>query len=181
MIILQDNITSVIPQRPPFVMIDGLVSCNETSSITTFRVKAENLLVRNGKLSEAGITENIAQTAQYVSSGNAELGLISLTSALALRNSGSYVPIPSEDYPRILQGAIVVVDRSCTGAMTSRARKPGFSTSPRSKPWPRALSHAPGTSRSPRTRPCVSRAGASSSRSPSAPACSVRKTHISPA
>ena len=63
MIILEDNITSVIPQRPPFVMIDGLVSCNETSSITTFQVKAGNLLVHEGKLSEAGITENIAQTA----------------------------------------------------------------------------------------------------------------------
>ena len=44
-------------------MIDGLVSCNETSSTTTFQVKAENLLVHDGKLSEAGITENIAQTA----------------------------------------------------------------------------------------------------------------------
>lgn len=60
---LQDNITSIIPQRPPFVMIDGLVSCDETSSSTIFQVKAENLLVHNGKLSEAGITENIAQTA----------------------------------------------------------------------------------------------------------------------
>ena len=74
MIILEDNITSVIPQRPPFVMIDGLVSCNETSSITTFQVKAENLLVHNGKLSEAGITENIAQTAA------AGLGYITLLS-----------------------------------------------------------------------------------------------------
>ena len=55
-------------------MIDGLVSCNETSSITTFRVKAENLLVHNGKLSEAGITENIAQTAA------AGLGYVTLQS-----------------------------------------------------------------------------------------------------
>jgi predicted hotdog family 3-hydroxylacyl-ACP dehydratase len=74
MIILQDNITSVIPQRPPFVMIDELVSCNEISSITTFQVKAENLLVHNGKLSEAGITENIAQTAA------AGLGYVTLQS-----------------------------------------------------------------------------------------------------
>jgi len=44
-------------------MIDALLSCNETSSITTFQVKAGNLLVHDGKLSEAGITENIAQTA----------------------------------------------------------------------------------------------------------------------
>ena len=74
MIILQDNITSVIPQRPPFVMIDELVSCNELGSSTTFQVKAENILVRNGKLSEAGITENIAQTAA------AGLGYVTLRS-----------------------------------------------------------------------------------------------------
>ena len=74
MIILQDNITSIIPQRPPFVMIDELISCNETCSITTFQVKAENVLVRNGKLSEAGITENIAQTAA------AGLGYVTLQS-----------------------------------------------------------------------------------------------------
>lgn len=55
-------------------MIDGLVSCNETSSTTTFRVKAENLLVQDGKLSEAGITENIAQTAA------AGLGYVTLQS-----------------------------------------------------------------------------------------------------
>jgi predicted hotdog family 3-hydroxylacyl-ACP dehydratase len=74
MIILQDNITSIIPQRPPFVMIDQLVSCDETCSNTTFQVKAENILVYDGELSEAGITENIAQTAA------AGLGYITLHS-----------------------------------------------------------------------------------------------------
>jgi predicted hotdog family 3-hydroxylacyl-ACP dehydratase len=74
MIILQDNITSIIPQRPPFVMIDQLVSCDETCSNTTFQVKAENILVYDGELSEAGITENIAQTAA------AGLGYITLQS-----------------------------------------------------------------------------------------------------
>jgi predicted hotdog family 3-hydroxylacyl-ACP dehydratase len=63
MLILQDNITSIIPQRPPFVMIGQLVNCNEISSDTTFLVKADNVLVEDGQLSEAGITENIAQTA----------------------------------------------------------------------------------------------------------------------
>ena len=63
MIILQDNITSIIPQRPPFVMIDQLLSCDETYANTTFKITAENVLVDNGQLSEAGIIENIAQTA----------------------------------------------------------------------------------------------------------------------
>jgi predicted hotdog family 3-hydroxylacyl-ACP dehydratase len=63
MIISQDNITSIIPQRQPFVMIDQLISCDETCSNTTFEIKAENILVYNGELTEAGIVENIAQTA----------------------------------------------------------------------------------------------------------------------
>jgi len=63
MIILQENILSVIPQRPPFVMIDNLVSCDEQRTCTTLLVKDENVLVKNGELSEAGLTENIAQTA----------------------------------------------------------------------------------------------------------------------
>ena len=54
---------SLIPQRPPFVMIDKLVSCDPTKYKTTFLVTAGNLLVDNGNLSEAGLTENIAQTA----------------------------------------------------------------------------------------------------------------------
>jgi molybdate transport system substrate-binding protein len=54
--------------------------------------------------------ENIAQTAQFAESGNAEVGIISLSLALApaLRGSGSYVAIPSASHPPIEQGAIVV-------------------------------------------------------------------------
>jgi molybdate transport system substrate-binding protein len=54
--------------------------------------------------------ENIAQTAQFVDSGNADAGLISLTSALTPRLSaaGSYFIIPRELYPPIEQGAVIV-------------------------------------------------------------------------
>jgi molybdate transport system substrate-binding protein len=56
------------------------------------------------------VAENIAQTAQYADSGNAQLGLISLTSALTprLQASGHYVLMPRDAYPPIQQGAIVV-------------------------------------------------------------------------
>lgn len=63
MSIFQENILSLIPQRPPFVMVDRLVSCDENGSGTTFLVTEDNLLVFNGELSEAGLIENIAQTA----------------------------------------------------------------------------------------------------------------------
>jgi len=54
--------------------------------------------------------ENIAQTAQFVDSGNADAGLISLTSALTprLSGAGSYFVMPRELYPPIEQGAVII-------------------------------------------------------------------------
>jgi molybdate transport system substrate-binding protein len=56
------------------------------------------------------VGENIAQTAQYAESGNAELGLISLTSAMTprLQSEGHYIVVPRDSYPPILQGGVVV-------------------------------------------------------------------------
>lgn len=54
--------------------------------------------------------ENIAQAAQFADSGNADAGLISLTSALTprLKSAGSYFVIPRDLYPAIEQGAAVM-------------------------------------------------------------------------
>ena len=54
--------------------------------------------------------ENIAQTAQFVDSGNAEAGLISLTSALTPRllAAGNYFVIPRDLYPPIEQGTVIL-------------------------------------------------------------------------
>ncbi|HEY6851467.1 MAG TPA: molybdate ABC transporter substrate-binding protein [Terracidiphilus sp.] len=54
--------------------------------------------------------ENISQTAQFVDSGNADAGLISLTSALTphLLASGNYFVIPRNLYPPIEQGTVVI-------------------------------------------------------------------------
>lgn len=56
------------------------------------------------------VAENIAQAAQYVDSGSAQVGFISLTSALTprLQHDGHFFRVPAEDYPEILQGAVVV-------------------------------------------------------------------------
>ncbi|MGA8729126.1 MAG: molybdate ABC transporter substrate-binding protein [Terracidiphilus sp.] len=54
--------------------------------------------------------EDIAQTAQFVDSGNADAGLISLTSALTprLATSGNYFVMPRDLYPPIEQGTVIV-------------------------------------------------------------------------
>ena len=51
-----------IPQRPPFVMVDNLLSCNEEVVVTDFHIPPDHVLVENGFLSEAGLIENVAQT-----------------------------------------------------------------------------------------------------------------------
>ncbi len=54
--------------------------------------------------------ENIAQAAQFVDSGNADAGLISLTSAKTprLSSAGTYFIVPRDLYPPIEQGAVIV-------------------------------------------------------------------------
>ena len=56
------------------------------------------------------VAENIAQTAQFVESGNAQLGLISLTVASTphFREIGAYVLVPTYAYPAIRQCAVVI-------------------------------------------------------------------------
>jgi molybdate transport system substrate-binding protein len=52
--------------------------------------------------------ENIAQAAQFASTGNADVGLISLTSALTLTSQGHYIAVPENAYQPILQGAVAL-------------------------------------------------------------------------
>ena len=57
------DIQSLIPQRPPFVMVDQLLSFTETTAHGGFRIKADNIFLENGEFKEPGLLENIAQTA----------------------------------------------------------------------------------------------------------------------
>ena len=56
--------------------------------------------------------ENISQTAQFAETGNADAGLISLTSAKTehLAAIGSYFVLPANLYPPIEQGAVLVTN-----------------------------------------------------------------------
>src|SRR6187431_2496751 len=57
------DIVRYIPQRQPIVMVDTLVAVTEKVTETAFVVKAGALFVEDGVLQEAGLIENIAQTA----------------------------------------------------------------------------------------------------------------------
>jgi molybdate transport system substrate-binding protein len=56
------------------------------------------------------VAENVAQAAQFVESGNAQLGLISLTAASSphFKDVGTFVRVPTTTYTPIMQCAVVM-------------------------------------------------------------------------
>ena len=55
-------ITSLIPQRPPFVMVDRVLSCTDGYAVTELVVSEDNIFLDDMKLSPAGMMENMAQS-----------------------------------------------------------------------------------------------------------------------
>jgi predicted hotdog family 3-hydroxylacyl-ACP dehydratase len=57
------DIKTLIPQGPPFIMVDRLLFSDGPTTRTSFRVAADNPLTTNSRFSVAGLIENMAQTA----------------------------------------------------------------------------------------------------------------------
>ena len=55
--------TELIPQRAPFVLVDEIIECDGIRTLTGFSFDQSHILCREGKLMEAGLIENIAQSA----------------------------------------------------------------------------------------------------------------------
>jgi 3-hydroxymyristoyl/3-hydroxydecanoyl-(acyl carrier protein) dehydratase len=63
MLIDRDNITKIIPQRDPFVMVHNLIEASEKNGFTSsFQIQSDNIFLKDGIVSEASLIENIAQT-----------------------------------------------------------------------------------------------------------------------
>ncbi|MDR2234263.1 MAG: hydroxymyristoyl-ACP dehydratase [Tannerella sp.] len=63
-----DEIARLIPQRAPIVMLDTFFDGNDMEAHTGLTVRYENLFCENGRLTEPGLIEHIAQ------SGSAQAG-----------------------------------------------------------------------------------------------------------
>ncbi|MCL2130934.1 MAG: pseudouridylate synthase [Lentimicrobiaceae bacterium] len=78
------NITDLLPQQPPFIMVDKLLYCDSEITKTTLTISENNLFFDNGLLSESGLIENIAQTCaarmgyinKYLHSERVKIGVI---------------------------------------------------------------------------------------------------------
>ena len=73
------DILTLLPQRPPMVMVDRLVHCDLVVTETELTVREDNIMVDNGRLSACGLIENIAQTCA------ARMGYINLSSGKEVR------------------------------------------------------------------------------------------------
>ncbi|WP_295796937.1 3-hydroxyacyl-ACP dehydratase [Mucilaginibacter sp.] len=58
-----EDIRALIPQKAPFVMVGKLLYADELTTKSSFTVSQDNVFVKDGVFHEAGLMENIAQTA----------------------------------------------------------------------------------------------------------------------
>lgn len=63
MLVSREDVLKLIPQRPPIVVVHGLIQHSENTSKSVFQVENDHLFVRDGKFLPSGLMENIAQTA----------------------------------------------------------------------------------------------------------------------
>ena len=58
----RDHIGSILPQQPPFLMVDGVVEVTEMRIETRLEVRSDNLFLQQSQLSGYGLVEHIAQS-----------------------------------------------------------------------------------------------------------------------
>lgn len=59
----EDMVSKLIPQGPPMLMVDGLLYHDEKKSRSCLHIENDNIFVIENKFTEAGLIENIAQSA----------------------------------------------------------------------------------------------------------------------
>ena len=78
------DVLKLLPQQPPFIMVDNLLYFDQLTTITCLTVSQNNIFVDNGMFTSSGLIENIAQTCavrmgyinQFIYKENVKLGFI---------------------------------------------------------------------------------------------------------
>ncbi|MBR4506136.1 MAG: pseudouridylate synthase [Bacteroidales bacterium] len=73
------DILTLLPQRPPMVMVDRLLHCDPVVTQTELTVREDNIMVDDRLMSACGLIENIAQTCA------ARMGYINLSNGKEVR------------------------------------------------------------------------------------------------
>jgi predicted hotdog family 3-hydroxylacyl-ACP dehydratase len=91
------NVADLLPQKPPFIMIDRLTYYDARKAVTQYTVRADSFFTAGGRLEEAGLVENIAQTCaartgyevrtQPASDGSIKIGMIGAIKGMTVYRS----------------------------------------------------------------------------------------------
>lgn len=73
------DILTLLPQRPPMVMVDRLLHCDPVLTETELTIRKDNIMVEDGRMVETGLLENVAQTCA------ARMGYINMSSGKEVR------------------------------------------------------------------------------------------------
>lgn len=73
------DILTLLPQRPPMVMVDRLLHCDPVLTETELTIHEDNIMVEDGRMGETGLLENVAQTCA------ARMGYINMNSGKEVR------------------------------------------------------------------------------------------------
>lgn len=60
------GIKNYLPHRPPMLMVDDIIEITQKEVTTVFKIKNDNLFVKNGFFVETGLIENAAQTCSAI-------------------------------------------------------------------------------------------------------------------
>jgi predicted hotdog family 3-hydroxylacyl-ACP dehydratase len=133
-----ENIQSLIPQRPPFVMIDKLLAVNEITTTTGFSIQADNIFVENGVFKEPGLVENIAQTAAaragYISYTENKpvlvgyIGAVNSLQVIALPKTGDELITEITTENQIFDVTLISGKITCNGQLIAQCKMKIFIT-----------------------------------------------------
>ncbi len=125
-----NSIASLIPQRAPFVMIDELLQSDDKISRSRLQIRDENIFVENGLLQEAGLLENIAQTAAaragYAAISNNEpvklgyIGAVKNFEVFLLPNTSEVLETEIEITNQIFDVTLIKGSIHCKGQLIAR-------------------------------------------------------------
>lgn len=86
------NVQDLLPQKPPFVMVDKLLLSDDSVSVTELEIREDNVFYGDGCLLPAGLVENIAQTCaagigyrNMNQTGSIKIGVIGAASNLEIK------------------------------------------------------------------------------------------------
>jgi 3-hydroxymyristoyl/3-hydroxydecanoyl-(acyl carrier protein) dehydratase len=129
---LQENahIKQYIPQREPMMMVDELIKHGDGETVSAFKILADNVLVDGSHFSEAGLLENMAQTAalgkgyEFVEKNEQPpigfIGAVKNFEIIELPVVGSYLQTHLKLKHEVLNASIVDVEVICEDKTVAR-------------------------------------------------------------